>query len=57
MPKHKKNFLKDLETSNKAYNEEKTQLLTKRLNYPVNDDIVDSKILYKVLEEDFALMD
>jgi hypothetical protein len=47
MPKHKKNFLKDLETSNKQYNEEKTQLMTKRLNYPVNDDIVDSKILYK----------
>lgn len=47
MPKHKKDFLKDLETSNKQYNEDKTQFMTKRLNYPVNDDIVDSKILYK----------
>jgi hypothetical protein len=47
MPKHKRNFLKDLEISNKQYNEDKTQLMTKRLNYPVNDDVIDSKIFYK----------
>lgn len=47
MPKYKKDFLSALQTENKQYNEEKTQLMTKRLNYPVNDDIVDAKILYK----------
>lgn len=47
MPKYKKDFLKSLEVENKQYNEDKTTLLTKRLNYPENDDKVDAKIFYK----------
>jgi hypothetical protein len=47
MPKSKRDFLKRVEQENKEYNEEKTNLMTRRLNYPENDDIVDSRILYK----------
>lgn len=47
MPKSKRDFLKRIEQENKDYNEEKTNLMTRRLNYPENDDIVDSRILYK----------
>ncbi len=47
MPRARRNFVKELDIENKQYNEDKTQFMTKRLNYPVNDDIVDEKILYK----------
>jgi flagellar basal body-associated protein FliL len=47
MPRARRNFIKELEIENKQYNEDKTQFMTKRLNYPVNDDVVDDKILYK----------
>lgn len=50
MPRYKKDFINALETGNKQYNEDKTQLMTKRLNYPENDDIVDQKILYKAYD-------
>lgn len=47
MPRSKKDFLSNLVVENAKYNEDKTMLMTRRLNYPVNDDVVDEKILYK----------
>jgi hypothetical protein len=47
MPKTKRDFLTDLEIENKVYNEEKTEFVTRRLNYSQNDDVVNAKILYK----------
>ena len=47
MPRYKKDFIQKLEMENKQYNEDKTTLMTRKLNYPVNDDVVDSKVLYK----------
>lgn len=47
MPRKKREFLKNIELENKDYNAEKTEMMIRRLNYPENDDIVDSKILYK----------
>lgn len=47
MPRSKRDFLKRIEQENKDYNEEKTNLMTRRLNYPENDDLVDARILYK----------
>lgn len=47
MPRTKKDFLANLAIENAKYNEDKTLLLTRRMNYPENDDIVDDKILYK----------
>lgn len=47
MPRSKKDFLSNLAVENTKYNEDKTMMLTRRLNYPENDDVVDDKILYK----------
>jgi len=47
MPKPKRDFLTKLEIENKDYNTEKTEFVTRKLNYTENDDVVDSKILYK----------
>lgn len=47
MSRKKREFLKNLELENQTYNKEKTDMMVRRLNYPENDDIVDSKILYK----------
>ena len=47
MPRSRKEFINELETQNKEYNEQKTNYLVNQLNYPENDDIVDERILYK----------
>lgn len=47
MPKSKRDFLTSVKLENKEYNAEKTQFVTRRLNYIKNDDVVDDKILYK----------
>jgi hypothetical protein len=47
MPKTKRDFLTDLNIQNKTYNEEKTNYVTRRLNYTHNDDVVNANILYK----------
>ncbi len=47
MPKPKRDFLKKLDIENREYNKEKTEFVTRKLNYGENDDVVDSKILYK----------
>lgn len=47
MPKAKRDFITKLELENKGYNNAKTEFVTRKLNYDKNDDIVDSKILYK----------
>lgn len=47
MPKNKRAFIKNLEANNTDYNKQKTDLMTRRLNYPENDDLVNSKVLYK----------
>jgi len=47
MPKKKREFLKRLDEENKEYNAQKTEMMTRRLNYPENDDVVNSKVLYK----------
>lgn len=47
MPKAKRDFITKLTLENKGYNDAKTEFVTRKLNYASNDDIVDSKILYK----------
>jgi hypothetical protein len=47
MPKAKRDFVTKLTLQNKEYNQAKTDFVTRKLNYDENDDIVDSKILYK----------
>lgn len=47
MPKAKRDFITKLTLQNKGYNQAKTEFVTRKLNYDTNDDIVDSKILYK----------
>lgn len=47
MPKAKRDFITKLTLENKGYNDAKTEFVTRKLNYDSNDDIVDSKILYK----------
>lgn len=47
MPKTKREFLTKLKSENMEYNQDKTEFMTRRLNYDVNDDIVDDNILYK----------
>lgn len=47
MPKSKRDFITKLALENKAYNKDKTEFVTRKLNYPENDDVVDDKILYK----------
>ena len=47
MPKAKRDFITKLTLENKGYNDAKTEFVTRKLNYDDNDDIVDSKILYK----------
>ncbi len=47
MPKAKRDFITKLTLENKGYNQAKTEFVTRKLNYDTNDDIVDSKILYK----------
>lgn len=47
MPKAKRDFVSKLTLQNKGYNQAKTEFVTRKLNYDENDDIVDSKILYK----------
>lgn len=47
MPKAKRDFITKLTLENKGYNDAKTEFVTRKLNYENNDDIVDSKILYK----------
>jgi hypothetical protein len=47
MPKAKRDFVTKLTLENKGYNQAKTEFVTRKLNYNDNDDIVDSKILYK----------
>lgn len=47
MAKGKRDFLTNLKIENKEYNKEKTEFVTRRLNYSTNDDIVDDKIMYK----------
>lgn len=47
MPKPKRDFIGKLTLENKDYNKDKTEFVTRKLNYPENDDIVDEKILYK----------
>jgi hypothetical protein len=47
MPKPKRDFISKLTIENKEYNKDKTEFVTRKLNYPENDDVVDDKILYK----------
>lgn len=47
MPRPRRDFITKLTLENKDYNKEKTEFVTRKLNYPENDDIVDEKILYK----------
>lgn len=47
MPKPRRDFISKLTVENKEYNKEKTEFVTRKLNYPENDDVVDDKILYK----------
>lgn len=47
MPKAKRDFVSKLTLENKGYNQAKTDFVTRKLNYDENDDIIDSKILYK----------
>lgn len=47
MPKAKRDFITKLTLENIGYNNAKTEFVTRKLNYEANDDIVDSKILYK----------
>lgn len=47
MPKSKRDFLAKLKIENTEYNREKTEFVTRRLNYQENDDIIDDKIMYK----------
>lgn len=47
MPKAKRDFITKVTLENKGYNDAKTEFVTRKLNYDRNDDIVDSKILYK----------
>lgn len=46
MPRAKREFIKELELQNIAYNKEKTDILINDLNFPSNDDLVDDKVLY-----------
>lgn len=47
MPKAKRDFLNKLALENREYNNEKTEFVTRKLDYPENDDVIDDKILYK----------
>jgi len=47
MPKAKRDFITKVTLENQGYNNAKTEFVTRKLNYDTNDDVVDSKILYK----------
>jgi hypothetical protein len=46
MPRAKREFIRDLELQNVAYNQQKTDILVNDLNFPLNDDLVDDKVMY-----------